>query len=78
MTEQTNDKGVGPIIGTIIVIIVIIMGGFYFLGQRTEKLNTNNNEIANPTATTSDEVSSLQDDINSLDVDSLGNSVDNL
>ena len=78
MTEQIKDKEVGSIIGTIIVIVVIIMGGFYFLGQRVEKTNINTLEIASSTSTTSDEITSIQSDIDSLNVDNLGNSIKNL
>ena len=71
-----DEKGVGPIIGTVIVIVLLVMGAFYFIGQKVEKQSTT--KTINPVATTSDEVSSLQDDVNSLNVDNLGNSVNNL
>ncbi|MFZ2048700.1 MAG: hypothetical protein WAV25_00100 [Minisyncoccia bacterium] len=32
--QKTNEGGVGPIIATIIILAVIILGGFYFWSQR--------------------------------------------
>ena len=78
MEEQTN-KGIGPIAGTIIIIIVLIVGAFYFFGQRVEKQKQAGiQNQQNPIATTSDEIGTLQSDVNSLNVDKLGNSVNNL
>lgn len=35
--KTPNKNGVGPIIGSVIVIIVVIVGGFYFLGNKIAK-----------------------------------------
>jgi len=32
--QKTNEGGVGPIIATVIILAVIILGGFYFWSQR--------------------------------------------
>jgi hypothetical protein len=34
---ETNENSVGPIIATVIILVVIILGGLYFWGER----NTN-------------------------------------
>ena len=37
ITPQKNESSIGPIIGTIIVIAIIILGGLYFWGKRIDE-----------------------------------------
>jgi len=79
MEEQTNiEKGdIGSMIGTIVVIALLIIGAFYFFGQRIQKQKQIEANIAQ-TASSSDEISSLKSDVNSINVDGLGGDVNNL
>lgn len=71
-TEASNpavhkEGSVGPVIGTIIILAVILLGGLYFWGNR-------NNQNVNPDAATDAEVQSIEaqgnsDDLNSIQTD---------
>jgi hypothetical protein len=74
--EQAN--GFGTIIGIIIVVIVLIVGAFYFAGQRIEKSKEFQNSINQAQSSTSDEVSNLETDAASMNFDDLGSGIDNL
>ncbi len=83
--EQQNKSGVGPIIGTVVIIAIIILGGLYFWGKRIEEaklkqsLVTDNaaeseglNEAAVIKSTsTEDDLNSIQADLNSTNLDNL-------
>ncbi|MFH1607413.1 MAG: hypothetical protein ABIC91_08755 [Nanoarchaeota archaeon] len=74
--EQTN--GFGTIMGIIIVVIVLIVGAFYFVGQRMEKQKEFQAAIQIEIATTSDEITDIESSANSMDFDDLGTGIDNL
>ena len=81
MEQNKKTEDFGSIVGVIIVIIVLLIGAFYFAGQRIEKSKEFKNTINQQTATTStssDEISSIEQDANSIDVNSLGAGIDNL
>lgn len=40
-----QNKSVGPVIGTIIILIILIMGALYFLSVRLNKEGTAQNQI---------------------------------
>ncbi len=69
MEEQKNSNGIGALVGTIIVILILIVGGFYFYGQRVEKQKQL--EASALQASSSDEIVDIENDINALDLDSL-------
>lgn len=50
MPPVTNSEGkkIGPIIGTLVIIIVIIIGALYFFGKRLDSQLPNTNENAIP------------------------------
>ncbi len=70
--QENNKKGVGPIIGSIIIILVIAIGGIYYLKNTKDKI-TENKPIDNSTTTlgTSTEISDIQNDLDGTDVDNL-------
>ncbi len=37
MPEKTVEKSIGPAIGIIVIIVLIVLGGLYFWGQRLER-----------------------------------------
>lgn len=57
MTPEAPKKSFGPIIGIIIIIIVLAVGAFYFLGAKV----TQDNNL--PSKSTSDEVTSIEADL---------------
>jgi len=75
-------EDLGTMAGIVIVIIILIMGAFYFVGQRIEKSkefqeSINRAEI-NTISTSSDEISDIEKDINSMNFDDLGSGIDQL
>lgn len=50
MPPVTNNEGkkIGPIIGTLVIIIVIIIGALYFFGNRLDSQLPNTNENVIP------------------------------
>lgn len=82
MEKNKKIEDFGTMAGIIIVIIVLIIGAFYFVGQRIEKQkefknNMNLGEIAT-TSSSSDEISSIEKDAKSMNFDNLGSGIDNL
>ena len=82
--ENNNKTEIGPILGIVIVIIILIFGAFYFAGQRIEKSKEfQNNMKLIETASTSapstlDDISSIEKDANSMNFDNLGTGINNL
>ncbi len=77
MPSQMEKKSVGPLIAVIVILALIIIGGLYFLKERssqpiytptpagdgiTESLNTQS---------TSDELNSIEADLNAIDLNNL-------
>lgn len=81
------ESSMGPIIGTVIILAVIILGGLYFWGERTRNMNPSGNEAASVTATTSatsdaelnalrtqsnaNDTASIEADLQNTDIDNL-------
>ena len=75
--KQTND--LGAMTGIIIVVILLLVGAYYFANQRMEQSKQFQNSLQEATATTSsDAISDIQNDANSLNVDTLGSDINNL
>lgn len=74
--EQEKSNGIGGIAGIIIVIAILVIGGFYFVGQRIEKQKQF--EATVNSASTSDEIVDLQKDASSTNFDNLGTGIDQL
>jgi hypothetical protein len=83
-TETNNSQQViaqesstGPAIAIIIVLAMIILGGFYFWGERSKStdttLETNPEEMISTieTQSTSDESSSIEEDLNNTELDNI-------
>lgn len=83
--EMDNNKPIGPAIGTIIIVLVLIIGAFYFWGSKLEKAPlvdeniTAEEVLAKPDASldtlktqgTSDEIGSIEQDLNATDLQNL-------
>lgn len=80
MSEQEKQfSDFGAMTGVIIVIIVLLVGAFYFVGQRIEQSKkfqaSINQEMV---STTSDEIADIESDANAIDLNSLGEGIDQL
>jgi hypothetical protein len=69
-----NEGSVGPVIGTIIILAVILLGGLYFWSNRSVTDDLNNPENA---ASTSDETAAIETQSSSDDTNSLQYDLDN-
>jgi uncharacterized protein HemX len=74
--NRGNEGSAGPVIGIIIILAVIVLGGLYFWGQRTnetaqeeDNLAAELDEIGNQSS--SDEVTAIEADLQSTDIESL-------
>lgn len=82
VSGQQNPKSVGPAIGIVIIILVIILGALYFWGQTIDRreviLNQQQMETADqagslPTQSSSDDLGSIEADLNMANFEDLGN-----
>lgn len=72
-------KSYGPLIAVVIILFLIVIGGLYFLGQRMSRGSYENlqqptqDEVTQSlkTQSDSDEVNSIEADLNATDVSSL-------
>jgi len=69
MEPTTSKKSIGPVIGIIVIVVVLVIGAFYVWGGKSDlgtKPTTNPNDMAAPTVapvSQSDEVSALDADL---------------
>jgi len=68
--EQRSQKSVGPALGIIIIIAIIILGGFYFWRERETNGLDNQTEMLE-TYSQSDEIPTIEEDLNQTNLDSL-------
>jgi len=73
-SEEPKSGNTGAIIGAIIIIVLLVAGGWYFIGNRVEKITetapttpTNTAEI-NTNLSDSTELNDIQADLDSLNV----------
>ena len=73
MENETKSEGIGPITGAIIIIALLIIGGWYFIGSRVEKIQEQKaaNDVGNIVTGTSTEVTDIQKDLDNVNVDAL-------
>jgi hypothetical protein len=82
MEETKNEGSLGPIVGTIIILLVIILGGLYFWGERVKRMNTIPRDVSTEeqtdqdiesitTQSSSDATADIEADLNATDVDSI-------
>ena len=77
-TENSSRKPMGPIIGSIIIVLLIVLGGLYFWGERLNREEMLNQQTAPDavvddlkTQGTSDKVSSIEADVSATNLDDL-------
>ena len=84
MPPTENKSSAGPVIAIVIVLAVIILGGLYFWGQRDNATeNTADAYLSGDTAaiktqSSSDDVNSIEKDLNGTNVDSIGSDLNNI
>lgn len=77
MGEQNDKNSIGTVIGIIIVIFMLIIGAFYFYNEiikrqkEIEKINKQNRAAL-------EEITIFEEDLNSMEIDSLGKGIDEL
>jgi len=90
---QDNYKPLGPIIGIVLIIAIILAGGLYFLSQQsqdtveteTEELTTEEEaleieDLINSTEdlSSSDEIEAIENDLNNTDLEALEREMEDL
>jgi len=70
---ETKPHGMGGIIGTLIIIVLLLAAGWYFIGNRVEKIQEQKalTEINDVKTGTSTEIADIQADLNNLNLDAL-------
>lgn len=67
-TGVPSEGGVGAVIGALIILVVIVIGGLYFLSQRGEN-NPELNSIESQSS--SDEIEAIEADLEATNIDNL-------
>lgn len=70
---QEKESKVGPLIGSLIVVVVLVVGALYFLSQ---KINDIKAEISQEEITT--EMNSLEQELVDLNIDSVDQDVEEI
>lgn len=81
MMPEPQKKSMGPMIGLLIILIVIILGGLYFWNQTADMPyeNTSTDELGViQQQGTSDEVSSIETDLQATVIDSIDTELGNI
>lgn len=77
---KMNKGNTGPLVASIIVVLVLIVGGIYAIKERPLKVDTEepiNNEIqVLDTQGTSTELIDIESDLNATNLDNLGSGID--
>ncbi len=87
--EPTQEKSVGPILAIIIVLLLVVLGGLYFLGQRKSNVQSSiesasvSGDTSQITASiksqsSSDDSTSLEQDLNNTNTTNVDSGVSNI
>ena len=76
MYAQTQKKSVGPLIAVIVILAIIVIGGLYFLKERSSQkvfVPTENDAITESLNQqgSSDDLNSIEADLNATNIDNL-------
>lgn len=72
--ETKNSDKVGPLIGSVIIILIIILGAFYLFSLIKEKIEIQKQEavpVEENFSNESDEIEAIEADISSTEIESL-------
>lgn len=68
-TNNTNSKDkVGPLIGSVIIILIITLGAFYLFSIIKDKVNVENQNIQE---TQTDDITEIETDLDSTEVEEM-------
>lgn len=75
--KQGQQNEIGPVIGSIIVILVVLVGGIYFWGSKIAQ-NNHTAEVENEAMSVSADINSLDNSVNIKDLDNQDKELDKL
>ena len=80
---QEKDSKVGPIIGSIIIILIILFGGVYFWSQQVEEQKLENqmmdeSQNHNDNISAEADINKIEVDLSSLNLDQIDKELDEL
>ena len=78
MQAPMEKKSMGPLIAVIIILALIVLGGLYFLKERSSQNSTIPAEITGDPITNSLEQQGNSDDLSSIEADLNATNLDNL
>ncbi len=73
MENTEKSSGMGAIMGAVIIIVILAVGAWYFIGNRVEKIEVQKQatKTMDVSSGLSTEVVDIQEDLNNLDLNSL-------
>lgn len=71
--EKPKGSSVGPVVGAIIIIVLIVLGGLYFWGKKLAEAPTDEQTETLQDVRASDALADIEADLNATDLDSLDN-----
>ena len=88
-TDSPQEKSSGPLVGIVIIVVLFIIGGYYYWTTQVDRGSTQTQEsvISPETASiieslqtqgTTDEISDIEDDLNSTDLENLDAELDDI
>ena len=82
MEGQNEKNNIGPLVGIIIVILMLVIGAFYFYNQSIQKQKEiqkiTQQSQAEQTQVTNEDITSLDNDAKALNFDNLGEGIDKI
>lgn len=79
--ETNNSEKIGPLIGSVIIILIIIAGAFYLFSIIREKVEVQKSEqqkVEQVEQNQSDEISEIEADLNSTELENLDSELEAL
>ncbi|MDD4803784.1 MAG: hypothetical protein PHN69_01290 [Candidatus Pacebacteria bacterium] len=77
MEEQNEKNNIGPLVGIIIVILMLVIGALYFYNQSVEKQKELTN-IRQQEQIIEEDITSIENTANTLNFDELGEGIDQI
>lgn len=71
MNGASSGSSAGLIIGIIVLLAIVILGGFYFWNERADDMMTDQQVESINIQSEEDDTASIETDLNATDVDSL-------